>query len=57
MPSRVSRPTKIRAMEKSLLTTILSSEDDDEEEEINNRIIKKIEDYYPENKFTVRYMF
>lgn len=39
------------------LFILLSTEDDDEEEEINNRIIKKIEDYYPENKFTVRYMF
>jgi len=39
------------------LFILLCTEDDDEEEEINNRIIKKIEDYYPENKFTVRYMF
>ena len=33
---------------------LFSTVDEDEEEDTEIRIVKRVEDYYPENKFTAR---
>ena len=35
---------------------ILLSTEDEDEEDTEIRIVKRVEDYYPENKFTARYI-